>query len=149
MSWLTGGKKVGTISGGGSGGGGGGSAPADWATATTISESMDSAAHQQRMAEIHRRIAESQVALTNATYNPLRDAHTVAAKYVTPRAKIAMRLDVPEGSSLGFQHIDALGLNDEKMVVFLIVDGKPMYIEDDRALFPSDTLITQLRILRR
>jgi hypothetical protein len=37
---------------------------------------------------------------------------------------------------------------DEKAVVFVITDGKAMCIEDDLNLFPSDTLITQLRLLQ-
>jgi predicted ribosome-associated RNA-binding protein Tma20 len=40
-------------------------------------------------------------------------------------------------------------MGDSKKVVFLIVNGKPLMIEDDEHLFPSDTLITQLRLLRR
>lgn len=63
--------------------------------------------------------------------------------------KIGMRLDIPPGPMMGFDSIHVAPMADGKKVVFLIVNGKPMMIEDDEHLFPSDTLITQLRILRR
>lgn len=63
--------------------------------------------------------------------------------------KIGMRLDTHPGPMMGFDSIHVAPMADGKKVVFLIVNGKPMMIEDDEHLFPSDTLITQLRILRR
>jgi hypothetical protein len=67
----------------------------------------------------------------------------------TLRDKILMRLDMPDGYHIGFHHLDAVRLNDEKMAVFVVFDGKHCTLEDDAHLFPSDTLITQLRILRK
>jgi hypothetical protein len=63
--------------------------------------------------------------------------------------KIGMRLDTPPGPMMGFDSIHVAPMGDSKKVVFLIVNGKPLMIEDDEHLFPSDTLITQLRLLRR
>jgi hypothetical protein len=37
--------------------------------------------------------------------------------------------------------------NGDTVVVFLVHDKKPTYIEDDWGLFPSDALITKLRLL--
>jgi hypothetical protein len=38
-------------------------------------------------------------------------------------------------------------LNDEAAVVFIIHRGKAIMIEDDLQLYPSDALVTQLRLL--
>lgn len=46
-----------------------------------------------------------------------------------------------------FQRISAHRLNDETVVVFVISNGKAVLIEDGAALFPSDALVTQLRLL--
>lgn len=46
-----------------------------------------------------------------------------------------------------FQRISAHKLNDTTAVVFIIQNGKAVLIEDGLDLFPSDTLITQLRLL--
>lgn len=37
--------------------------------------------------------------------------------------------------------------NGEKVVVFVIAGGQPVVLEDDASLFPSDTLVSQLRLL--
>jgi hypothetical protein len=74
---------------------------------------------------------------------------TTSTRQWSSREKILMRLDMPDGYHIGFHHLDAVRLNDEKMVIFVVTDGKHCTIEDDAHLFPSDTLITQLRILRK
>jgi hypothetical protein len=38
-------------------------------------------------------------------------------------------------------------LNDQKVVVFAISEGKAVVIEDDINLFPSDALVTAMRML--
>lgn len=38
-------------------------------------------------------------------------------------------------------------LNDEKAALFVVVNGQPAMIEDEWGLFPSDALITKLRML--
>ena len=65
------------------------------------------------------------------------------------REKILMRLDTPDGMVIGFDYLEAHRLSDDKVAVFIINNGKHCTIEDDAHLFPSDTLITQLRILRK
>lgn len=59
---------------------------------------------------------------------------------------LAMRMRVPEGSKLPFEHL-SMHVTDTAAFVFLVTKGKPVTIEDDASLFPSDQLITQLRLL--
>ena len=46
-----------------------------------------------------------------------------------------------------FRDIEARKLTDEQAVVFLIVGDRALIIHDDLNLFPSDALVTQLRLL--
>lgn len=49
-----------------------------------------------------------------------------------------------------YRHFDDLHctrIADDKMAVFVVVDGKYAVLEDDANLFPSDTLVTALRLL--
>ena len=50
-----------------------------------------------------------------------------------------------------FQFIEAVRTNDNsKVYIFVLTrDGKPVTLEDDSPLFPSDQLITQLRLLEQ
>ena len=59
---------------------------------------------------------------------------------------IMMRLRITEASTLPFQHIST-GLGGDHVFVFIVKGGEPITLKDDVALFPSDTLITQLRLL--
>lgn len=62
---------------------------------------------------------------------------------------IAMRLHLDEGSAMPFEHLHAFKLKSDKVAVCVAVDGQAQIIEDDWALFPSDTLITKLRLLEQ
>ena len=69
----------------------------------------------------------------------------------TPRYRnrmIGMRLRVPEGAMFPF---DALETHyaGEKVFIFVVVDAKPVVFEDESSLFPSDALITQLRLIQK
>lgn len=64
----------------------------------------------------------------------------------TPMQKILMRMNTPIGVK-AFDFIEATKLDDERMVVFVAHKGQATIIEDGADLFPSDTLITQLRML--
>lgn len=66
----------------------------------------------------------------------------------TPREKILIRLNITEGEYFPFDHLDAVPISEGKMVVFVVYKGQHTIIEDDAHLFPSDTLIAQLRVLR-
>jgi hypothetical protein len=59
---------------------------------------------------------------------------------------IMMRLRITEASTIPFQHIST-GLGGDHVFVFIVKGGEPITLRDDVALFPSDTLITQLRLL--
>jgi len=46
--------------------------------------------------------------------------------------------------------MSALKLNDDEAVVFVVTDAnKALLILDDLSLFPSDALVTQLRLLEK
>jgi len=45
-----------------------------------------------------------------------------------------------------FEHM-SVHVSKEKAVVFIVTKGEPVTITDDKALFPSDALVTQLRML--
>lgn len=69
---------------------------------------------------------------------------------VNMRKMIASRMGwdinpIANGSPL--THCEPHKLNDDEAVVFVIHNGKALTIKDDIHLFPSDALITQLRLL--
>lgn len=61
---------------------------------------------------------------------------------------IGMRLRIPNGSLFPFAHLET-HYAGEKVFVFVVVDDKPVVLEDESSLFPSDTLITQLRLIQK
>jgi hypothetical protein len=66
------------------------------------------------------------------------------------RAALAIRMgwNVNQTGMKYFEHCEPRKLNEEKAVVFVIHSGKALAIEDDLNLFPSDALVTQLRLLQ-
>jgi hypothetical protein len=62
---------------------------------------------------------------------------------------ICMRLNIQEGYTHGFHFLECCKLNDKEVAVFVVTDGEPIVIKDGTDLFPSDTLITQLRLLKK
>ena len=65
----------------------------------------------------------------------------------SPEQMIAMRLRTPEGQMLPFQHLSTCMLPN-KVFVFVVAKDQPTIIEDDPILFPSDTLIAALHLLK-
>ncbi len=64
-----------------------------------------------------------------------------------PIQMIRSRLRLGEGEALGLDHLHAH--EDKDMTfVFVVHMGKHVVLEDERTLFPSDQLITSLRLLR-
>lgn len=59
---------------------------------------------------------------------------------------IGDRLQWEEANVIPFDHLNT-HLADDKVYVFLVLKGKAMLIEDDAGMFPSDTFITQLRLI--
>lgn len=60
---------------------------------------------------------------------------------------IASRMRWPSAYSPPFRKIVAHRLTPDTVAVFVAVGGKAVVIEDGFELFPSDTLVTQLRLL--
>lgn len=54
--------------------------------------------------------------------------------------------DMGLGNGVPFDHV-SLHVGSEKVFVFIVTAGKQVTIEDEIKLFPSDTLITQLKML--
>ena len=76
-----------------------------------------------------------------------QDRHTMDMKSESFRHKIlAMRLRVPEGHNFPYQDLFT-SLAGDRVFVFVVQDNQAVTLEDSSALFPSDTLITQLRLL--
>lgn len=61
-------------------------------------------------------------------------------------AMIAMRLHLPEGSAVPFPYFST-AMDAGKVFVFILIDGQPVTLSDDAAIFPSDGLIGQIRLL--
>lgn len=60
---------------------------------------------------------------------------------------LSMRLRLPENAiPKGFTDLHTT-LEGDKVFVFIVLRGKAVTLEDDAGMFPSDTLITQIRLL--
>lgn len=59
---------------------------------------------------------------------------------------LAMRLHMPEGAKLPFPYMST-ALTNDKVFVFLVIDGQAVTLSDERAIFPSDGLVAQIRLL--
>ena len=60
---------------------------------------------------------------------------------------IAVRLGWNVGTPCSFLRIVPVRVTEEEVVTFVVVGKKALLIPDDANLFPSDALVTQLRIL--
>lgn len=61
-----------------------------------------------------------------------------------------LRLDaLPVGTKVTWPNLDYLEgyIKNDVAIIFIVKGGKPLTIEDDPGLFPSDALVTQLRLL--
>lgn len=61
-------------------------------------------------------------------------------------AMVQSRLNTPGAPPLPFQHFNT-ALTDSEVIVFLVVKNEPVVLRDERNMYPSDGLITQLRLL--
>lgn len=116
-------------------------------------------------------IDNSVLSTSNAIYNgptisandlmrQLREAQDASARRVSTHTvdllesergrnrMIGMRLHMHEGERFPFDYISS-HLGDEKVFVFIVQNNTPVIIEDDRYLFPSDTLVAQLRLIQK
>lgn len=80
--------------------------------------------------------------------SPPEDAFKAAFKGtgMLPSTLINLRLGFRVDAKL-FNFMEAVQKNDTHMVVFIVHRGESVMIEDEVNLFPSDKLVTQLRIL--
>lgn len=78
-------------------------------------------------------------------YNKPRESTTVADESFRMKA-IGMRLRLAQGERFPFDHFSTAHSGD-KVFAFLVVKGSPVVLEDESVMFPSDTFMTQLRML--
>jgi hypothetical protein len=64
------------------------------------------------------------------------------------RRAIGTRLQLNEGELFPFDELET-ALGTDVVYVMVVVNGKGVMLEDERGLFPSDTLITQLRLISK
>lgn len=68
--------------------------------------------------------------------------------YLTAKHMICMRLHVAEGDISPFDFLECY-VGKEEVIVFLVVNGQPVTLSDEKTLFPTDQLITKLNLLRK
>lgn len=59
---------------------------------------------------------------------------------------LRMRLGIPPGGRMPFQYIQVFKATNEKYIIFIVQKDTGTILEDAE-LFPSDKLITQLRLI--
>lgn len=106
----------------------------------TLSQTAKDAITRAELQRLHQQQAD--MLLSGSVYP------TPSTKIYTHKDKILMRLDLNSHYGV-FDFIEAACLNEDRMAVFVVTNGKHVTLEDDAHLFPSDTLITQLRLLRK
>jgi hypothetical protein len=86
----------------------------------------------------------------DATRYWLQDGSIRSPRAMTLPAMIATRLHLGPGDKLPFEFIEAHRSRcGEKVFVFVVAGDKAVTLEDEWPLFPSDTLITSLRLLEK
>lgn len=63
------------------------------------------------------------------------------------KSMIAMRLRLTDGMKWPFDFLETHH-QDDKVLVFVVANRQPVILEDEAGLFPSDALITQLRLIQ-
>lgn len=66
----------------------------------------------------------------------------------TAKQMVCMRLHVADFDQIPFDFLEC-HIGESEVIVFLVVNGDPVFIRDDRTMFPSDALVTKLNLLRR
>ena len=66
--------------------------------------------------------------------------------YVDDLAMLAKRLRLHAGSQMPFDFVN-VHVGKDKAYVFVVKDGVAVTLEDDHNMYPSDNLITQLRLM--
>lgn len=81
------------------------------------------------------------------THSPSITIHRQGHPYLTLKQMVFMRMRLPEGSE-PFEFFDVHEAPNE-MIIFAVVNGKPITLSDEKTLFPTDALITKLNLLRK
>ena len=68
--------------------------------------------------------------------------------YLTAKQMICMRLHIAEGAMLPFDFMECY-VGENEVIVFLVANGQPLTLSDEKTLFPTDQLITKLNLLRK
>jgi len=64
------------------------------------------------------------------------------------REKLEMRMNwQPSVNIVGFSHMDLHSVGDKAFIWIVTNDGQSVVLEDEAALFPSDALITKVRMM--
>jgi hypothetical protein len=86
-------------------------------------------------------------ALTNHIFSPETSDPGIEDQWWRRQA-IQFRLHCKPGTALPFEDIQTT-LGSELVYVHVVAGGKGVTLEDGREMFPSDTLVTQLRLLAK
>lgn len=62
-------------------------------------------------------------------------------------ALLAARLNIRENDLLPFQHLSIAQKNDGNWIVFVMANDQPLFLSDEKDMFPSDKIINALRLL--
>lgn len=67
---------------------------------------------------------------------------------VTPTEMIRLRMHIPEREVIPFPHIHAI-VHEDNVVVFVVTgSGETVTLKDELVMFPTDSLIAKLNLLR-
>ena len=92
---------------------------------------------------------QAQMARHQAMMNtPLVRPSDIGHPYLTAKAMICIRLHIAEGEISPFDFMECY-VGKEEVIVFLVVNGQPVTLSDEKTLFPTDQLITKLNLLRK
>jgi len=107
-----------------------------------------SAADAARWANMHNNLGSQLSNIQVNNYTPVKKPPADPLDDHTSRLKmLGMRLRW-EGDKIPYKTLHT-HREGETIFVFLVVDGKPITLEDSAGLYPSDTLVTQLRLIEK
>jgi len=102
----------------------------------------------------HEQMIRDQIALAKGAFSNGSGSLQVTPKVTNQleiaenrKAMIAMRLRVPSLAEFPFPHFATIYANDIVYVTIVTDKGAVMF-EDDAGMFPSDVLVSQLRLLK-
>jgi hypothetical protein len=127
-----------------------GALPKDYSLDSIFNDKSDMQMHYDKL----MKEVSMPVQVSSSIYGSVAQADAAVARSnqsrpYTPMDKLKVRLNLHPNEQGPFQHMSAVeNFAKGNVVVFLIVNGTPMMLEDDAPLFPSDGLIGKLNTLR-